>query len=83
MAIKIRKSGGEGDNPESGSPEQKTAAQGSDAFVQASVRGVSWIEENRNLVIGGIVAVFVAVIGIWVGFNYVESQEVEASSTLS
>lgn len=83
MAIKIRKRT-DGDQPEADAPEgQAGAPPASDPVLEATMRGATWMEQNRNLVIGGVIAVVVAVIGIWVGTSYVEGQEVDASSTLS
>jgi tetratricopeptide (TPR) repeat protein len=84
MAIKIRKRNDD-DQPDGDAPEGQEAAgpQASDPVLQATMRGASWMEENRNLVIGGAIALVVAVIGIWAGTSYVESQKLEASSTLS
>lgn len=84
MAIKIRKRN-DGDQPDADGTEGQEAAgaQASDPVLQATMRGASWMEENRNLVIGGVIALVVAIIGVWVGTNYVESQKLEASSTLS
>lgn len=84
MAIKIRKRG-DGDKPETDAPEEQSGgvAPEADPVLKATMRGASWMEENRNLVVGGVIALVVAVIGVWVGTSYIDSQEVEASSTLS
>lgn len=82
MAIKIRKRDNERD-PESDAPEQTGDPANSDAFVEATVRSASWIEENRKLVFGAVIALIVAAIGIWVAVGYVDSQKIEASSELS
>lgn len=84
MAIKIRKRN-DGDQPDADAPEGQDAQApvASDPVLEATMRGASWMEENRSLVIGGVIALVVAVIGIWVGTSYVESQKLEASSSLS
>ncbi|WP_168210999.1 YfgM family protein [Persicimonas caeni] len=83
MAIKIRKRT-DGEEPEAEAPEgQAGAPAASDPVLEATMRGASWVEQNRNLVIGGVIAAVVAIIGVWVGTAYIEGQEVKASSTLS
>lgn len=83
MAIKIRKRT-DGDQPDADALEGQTGAPAaSDPVLDATMRGASWMEQNRNLVIGGVIAAIVAVIGVWVGTSYIDGQEVEASSTLS
>jgi predicted negative regulator of RcsB-dependent stress response len=84
MAIKIRKRN-DADQPEGEGSEDQAAggAQASDPVLQATMRGASWMEDNRNLVIGGVIALVVAIIGVWAGTSYVESQNVKASATLS
>ena len=85
MAIKIRKRGDDDNKPETDAPEGQTGGAPADVdpVLQATMRGASWMEENRGLMIGGIIAVVIAAIGVWVGTNYMEGQEVEASTTLS
>lgn len=91
MAIKIKKQG-EAPEPEEqeGLDELETAAAlgaGSggdlDAFERKTLQATVWIEENRSVVFGGIIAVVVGVIGVILGLQYIEGQQVEASSRLS
>jgi tetratricopeptide (TPR) repeat protein len=84
MAIKIRKRN-DGDQSDADAPEGQDAGApaASDPVLNATMRGASWMEQNRNLLIGGGIALVVAVVGIWAGTSYVENQKLEASSTLS
>lgn len=94
MAIKIKKKDGS-QEPESSSEveeaEQLSAAEAAkaalsedaDPFLRASWETASWIEENRGLVLGAIAIVLIAVIGGYFGLQVLESQKVEASSTLT
>lgn len=84
MAIKIRKRGdGNEEQPEAPEEQVPKAPPASDPFLQATAQGMSWFEQNRGLVLGGIVALVVAVIGVWAALGYMESQKVAASSELS
>jgi tetratricopeptide (TPR) repeat protein len=83
MAIKIRKRDDDSQSGDDGSQEQGAKASGSAALLQASASAESFIENNRNTVIAGVIALVVAALGIWMGYNYVDGQKVEASSTLS
>lgn len=85
MAIKIRKRGSDGDQPdtEASDAQGQVAPEDADPILEATLRGATWMEKNRNLVIGGVVALVVAAIGVWVGTSYIEGQEVEASQSLS
>lgn len=96
MAIKIRKRQQEGDAPEldesgvptsidfdSVDPESGVPPVDADPILGATMQGVSWIERNLNLVIGGVALVIVASLGGWAYSAYSTSQEVAASQTLS
>lgn len=91
MAIKIKKQG-EAPEPEEqeGLDELETAAalgvgtgEDLDAFERTTLQATAWIEDNRSVVFGGIIAVVVAVLGVILGLQYIEGQQVEASSRLS
>ena len=93
MAIKIKK---KGDKPEE-EPEVEEVAEDApataraaaqlseeaDPFLRASWETASWVEEHRFAVIGGVVAVFVAILSAYMGLNFLENSKVEASTTLS
>ncbi|RAL23549.1 hypothetical protein DL240_05155 [Lujinxingia litoralis] len=91
MAIKIKKQG-EAPEPteqeledEFGDPIAGGAGEGGDldAFERSTLQATAWVEENRSVVFGGIIAVVVGVIGVIVGLQYIEGQQVEASTRLS
>jgi tetratricopeptide (TPR) repeat protein len=54
-----------------------------DALHVKSYEAAAWVERNRNLVLGGIVAVVVGTLGVIFAVNYAESQKVQASAVLS
>lgn len=82
MAIKIRKKGdpedGEGDEE---APQQAAAA--SDPMMGVTARTASWIGRNPAAAVGGIVAILVAVIGVYGGMQYMENQTVKAADSLA
>lgn len=91
MAIKIKKKDGapveeepellEEDGRPVGAPPIAVRADG-DPFVKASWQTASWVEENRMLVVGSVVVVFIAIIGGYLGLSFLEEQKVDASSSL-
>ncbi len=83
MAMKIRKRGGGKADPEAPEAQNGAAVPDSDPVLEATLRGASWLEDNRNLVLAGVIAVIVAGVGVWIGSGYMDSQAVQASSTLS
>lgn len=85
MAIKVRRSKDEGPDDEEDNEQEpeSTEATEADPFVRTSAETISWFTENRNLVIGGIIAVLVAAIGGYVAYSYVQSQKIEASTAAS
>lgn len=54
-----------------------------DAFEAASIKSAAWIDDNRNLAIGVVVAVVVAAIGVFAAVQYTSSQAESASASLS
>ncbi len=54
-----------------------------DAFEVASIKSAAWIDDNRNLAIGVVVAVVVAAIGVFVAVQFTTSQAEDASASLS
>lgn len=93
MAIKIKKKDGsttvdeepellDEDGAPVGSARPVSVGAGGDPFVQASWQTASWIEENRGIVFGGIVVVFLAVLGGYLGLSFLEDQKVEASTSM-
>lgn len=96
MAIKIRKrqQDGSDDNlDESGVPKTidmdivnsgvGVAPAGSDPILNTAMQGMSWIERNRNLMVGAIALVIVGSLGGWAYSAYSSSQQVKASQLLS
>lgn len=86
MAIKIKKKDPTPDSDESPVEEPVSRAAlsaNADALTRASWETASWVEENRHLVFGGIIAILIAVIGGYFGLEYLESQKVEASNSLT
>ncbi|MBA2661831.1 MAG: tetratricopeptide repeat protein [Bradymonadaceae bacterium] len=92
MAIKIKKKSG------ASQAESVTDADGevvgpdlsvnfptedADAFEAATIKTAVWVEDNRNTVIGGFVAIVLAAIGVFAGVQYVQSSQVTASTSLS
>ncbi len=94
MAIKIKKKdSSSGNDPseapelldESGAPVGAPSRLGEDAdpILKASWETASWVEENRYLVLGIVGVVFLAIVGGYFGLQVLESQNEEASSTLT
>lgn len=85
MAIKVRKRG-EGDSPED-EDEQEEAAQmapqDQDPFMRGSMRTITWMSENQNIVLAGVVIAAIVGIGIYAGMSYMHQQAVAASSGVS
>lgn len=89
MAIKIKKKDGSAD-PEAEADVAEDVPEGlpalgadADPFLKVSWDTASWVEENRQIVVGAILLVLVAIIGGYIGLEYLESQNVEASATLT
>lgn len=96
MSIKIRKKVERPENPETAEVEDEALEQAEageattdevveapDAFELASYRTASWVETNRNLVLGGLAAAVVAVVGIFLFANQQKGAQVEASNALT
>mgnify|MGYP006189433031 CR=1 FL=1 len=95
MAIKIKKKDGSGAQDEAPELVDETAGPAeaagaraalsadADPLLKASWETATWVEENRMLVVGAVVLVFVAIIGGYVGLQVLESQQVTASNTMS
>ncbi|MFU8805061.1 MAG: tetratricopeptide repeat protein [Bradymonadaceae bacterium] len=83
MAIKIKKKGEETEGGETPALPPTVDASTYDSLHAKSYQFVDWLENNRGLAIGAVVALVVAVMGIHFAMQYVESQEIEASTRLS
>src|SRR5690554_6657907 len=84
MAIKVKKKIQEPDVEVLDAPEAiEVDIDTYDALHAKSFQLAGWIEDHRNLVIGGAVAIVVASIGTIFAFNYAESQQIAASVELS
>lgn len=86
MAIKVRRSKNQGNEPdeeESEEQQQPVEPAETDPFLRSSTKTISWFSENQNVVLGGVVAVVVAAIGIYFGYNYMQQQQVTASAAVS
>lgn len=91
MAIKIKKKDGNKDSEPEAELVVEMNAEGAaaalseeaDPFLRASWGTASWVEKNRMLVIGGVVLVFVGVLGGYMGLGFLENQKVQASTSLS
>jgi tetratricopeptide (TPR) repeat protein len=86
MAIKVRKRGeGDEEEPEDEQEPQDSemAPSGQDPFLATSSRTIAWFSNHPNLVIGLLVVLVVAGIGIYGGMQYMRGQAVAASSGVS
>lgn len=54
-----------------------------DAFEAASIKTAVWIEDNRHIALGGLIALVVAAIGVFAAVQYAGSKSVDASTSLS
>lgn len=82
MAIKIKKKGSD----DSEEPVEESIPEVPEAVGQGYSVGASsgnWLEENPLIFLGGVVAIVVAVIGVYFGFAYMEQERVEASKSLT
>lgn len=83
MAIKVKKKSDAPQEEEMPELPESVDLATYDALHEKSFQLVGWIEDNRNLVIGGVVAIVVASVGTIFAFNYMEARQVEASVQLS
>ena len=86
MAIKIKnREKGPEETPEEEAvlPEQGIGGGGLDGFERTAFMATSWVEENRKLIFGGLIALVVIVVATLIGLQYVRGQQVEASNRLS
>lgn len=89
MAIKIKKKDGTPDAPPPEDAALEVAgsagelSEDADPFLRAAWQTESWVEENRTLILGGVLAVLVAVVGGYFGLGFLENQKVQASSALT
>ncbi len=87
MAIKIKKKGNreEDGSVEAGEAEAAAAPDLStaDVFERKSVETAAWVEENRQLVVGGFIAIVLLTFGGYFGLEYLEKQAVSASANLT
>lgn len=87
MAIKIKnREKGPEETPEEESADlsqQGTGGGGLDGFERTAFVATNWVEENRKLIAGGLIAVVLIVVATLIGLQYVSSQQVEASNRLS
>lgn len=87
MAIKIKNREKEPeetpDEEEEGLPVSSVTGEGLDGFERTTFLAANWVEENRKLIFGSVIAVVVAVLGVLIGTQYVSSQQVQASDRLS
>lgn len=86
MAIKIKKKDGSKDSEESAVEAGGAAgrlSEDADPFLRASWETASWMEENRSLVIGGVLLMLVVVVAAYMGLGFLENEKVQASNSLT
>jgi tetratricopeptide (TPR) repeat protein len=90
MAIKVRRSKGNGDGPEdeqegsSEGPEQEPVEPaGGDPFLRGSTRTLNWLADNRNTALAGVGVLVALAIAAYIAYNTMQQQQVAASSSVS